>query len=60
MSDSPGKILLVDARDDVVATVLARSRWLEQSSALDIALESGERFVWRSWHRLRFWRREPT
>ncbi|MBP6077620.1 MAG: hypothetical protein KA505_02320 [Xanthomonadales bacterium] len=52
--------LLVDARDDVVATVLARSRWLEQSSALDIALESGERFVWRSWHRLRFWRREPT
>ncbi len=50
--------ILVDARDaddDALVEVLARV--LDRHEPLQLRLESGERFAWRSWHRLRFWRR---
>lgn len=60
----------IDAMPRAGALIDARSgdddalRWIEAAlhvgQALDIALDSGERFAWRPWHRLRLWRREPA
>ncbi|MCC6560870.1 MAG: phosphoglycerate mutase [Xanthomonadales bacterium] len=50
--------ILVDARDaDDDATVELLGRLLDRHLSLQLQLESGERFAWRPWHRLRFWRR---
>lgn len=49
--------VLVDARTGDDASASAVATLLAMPVAVDIALESGERFAWRPWHRLRFWRR---
>ena len=50
--------ILVDARDaDDDAMVELLARLLDRHPSLQLQLESGERFAWHSWHRLRFWRR---
>lgn len=51
--------LLIDARlgDDASARHVAKV--LSRGESTDISLASGERFAWRPWHRLRFWRGEP-
>lgn len=59
IADAPTSAVY-DARDDDPATLHAVSQLLERFISIDAALESGERFVWRPWHRLRFWRNDPT
>lgn len=51
--------VLIDARsgDDACARQVATL--LNRGEGIHIALTSGERFAWRPWHRLRFWRGEP-
>ena len=56
----PASGVLVDARDANGRAVRWIEAMLRAGRALDLALESGERFAWRPWHRLRVWRREPA
>lgn len=51
---------LIDARSGDTDAQRRIEATLHAGQALDIALYSGERFAWRPWHRLRFWRREPA
>ena len=57
---SDGRGLLVDARSGNADAVAVATQLLRDNRSLVIALASGESFVWRPWHRLRFWRGEPT
>lgn len=50
---------LVDARPGDADSARAVAMLLSKRVAVDVVLASGERFAWRPWHRLRFWRREP-
>lgn len=51
---------LIDARTVTPDAAAWITQLLQQGGPIDIALASGERFAWRPWHRLRFWRGEPT
>ncbi len=50
---------LIDARswDAMLLSMIAALH--AANAAVELKLESGERFRYRPWHRLRFWRREP-
>lgn len=51
--------VLIDARAGDEASARRVAALLSRGDGIDIALASGERFAWRPWHRLRFWRGEP-
>ena len=56
----PAAGALVDARSGDATAMRWIAEALRTGRALDLALDSGERFAWRPWHRLRVWRREPA
>lgn len=51
---------LVDARSGDAEAAVCVAQLLRHNGPVEMALASGERFVWQPWHRLRFWRGEPA
>lgn len=56
----PPASVLIDARDSNDDAASALHRVLRRREPSLMAFESGERFEWRPWHGLRFWRGDPV